>query len=248
MKQFYIPNVDITKDKSMYDFISGHATRHTQRRPRPAHNMKVYNLGLSNPAATLQYLYYTDYMDINYMIQEWERANPDYEIFVDGRSSGYIVLGFKSPTEREFFADVVECIDYNAYKALCREYATSCKDFRPLLQKITVALRKFDKFCDELTAYCEEVGAVDLTEEIVIRAVEDFEDTYANLLRLTDTSIESACYWEEGVYMVQFSAEVVEVPELLQLFKNRLPSEFVDAEIVYSDETHTKSAIKVTRK
>lgn len=248
MKQFYIPNIDITKDKSMFNFIAGHPTRHTNSRPRPAHNMKVYKLGLSNPSATLQYLYYTDYMDINYMIEEWEHANPDYEIFVDGRSGGYIVLGFKSPTEREFFTSITECRDYNDYKVYCREYATSCKDFRPLLQKITVALRKFDKLCDELTAYCEDAGAVDLVEEIVIRAVEDFEDTYANLLRLTDTSIESTYYWEDGVYMVQFSAEVVEVPELLQMFKNRLPSEFVDAEIVYSDETHTKSAIKVTMK
>lgn len=247
MKQFYIPNVDITKDKSMFNFIAGHPTRHTQSRPRPAHNMKVYKLELTNPYAALQYLYYTEYMDINYMIEEWERANPDYEIFVDGRSSGYIVLGFKSPTEREFFTSITACRDYNDYKAYCREYGTSCKDFRPLLQKITVALRRFDKLCDELTAYCEDAGAVDLTEEIVARAVEDFEDTYANLLRLADTSIESIDV-EDGDYIVQFSAEVVEVPELLQMFKNRLPADFVDAEIIYSDETHTRSAIKVTRK
>lgn len=248
MKQFYIPNVDITKDKSMYNFITGHATRRTNGRPLPAHNMKVYKLGLSNPSATLQYLYYTDYLDINYMVKEWENENPDYEIFVDGRSGGYIVLGFKSPTEREFFTSITECGDYNDYKAYCREYATSCKDFRPLLQKITVTLRKFDKLCDELTAYCEDAGAVDLVEEIVIRAVEDFEDTYANLLRLADVSIGSTHCCDNGEYMVQFSAEVVEFPELLQLFENRLPSDFVDAEIVYSDETHTRSAIKVTRR
>lgn len=248
MKQFYIPNIDITKDKSMFNFIAGHATRNTHNRPRPAHNMKVYQLGLSNPSATLQYLYYTDYMDINYMISEWEDENPDYNIFVDGRSGGYIVLEFKSPTEREFFTGITECRDYADYKAYCREYATSCKDFRPLLQKITETLRKFDKLCDRLTIYCEEVGAVDLVEEIVMRATEDFEDTYANILRLADISIEHAYNCGYGEYMVQFSADIVEVPELLQLFKSRLPVEFVDSEIVYSDETHTRSAIKVIRK
>lgn len=248
MKQFYIPNIDITKDKSMYNFIAGHATRHTYNRPRPAHNMKVYNLGLSNPSATLQYLYYTEYLDINYMIEEWENENPDYEIFVDGRSGGYIVLGFKSPTERDFFVDIVNCIDYNEYKALCREYATSCKDFRPLLQKITEALRKFDRLCDRLTIYCEEVGAIDIAEEIVMRAVEDFEDTYENILHLANVSIAHTYNCGYGEYIVQFSAEVVEVPELLELFINRFPKDFVNVEVVYSDETHTMSAIKVTRR
>lgn len=248
MKRFYIPNVDITKDKSMYNFIVGHTTRYTNNRPHPAHNMKVYNLGLSNPSATLQYLYYTEYMDIEYMIQEWERENPDYEIFADGRNSGHIVLAFKSPTEKEFFMDIVDCADYNEYKAYCREYATSCKDFRPLLQKITEALRKFDRFCDKITVYCEEVGAVDIVEEIVMRAAEDFEDAYENILRLANISIEHTYNCGDGEYIVQFSAEVTEIPELLQLFKKYLPDEFVDSQIIYSSETQSVSAIKVTRK
>lgn len=248
MKQFYIPNVDITKDKSMYNFISGHATRTTYNVPRPAHNMKVYNLGLSNPASTLQYLYYTDYLDINYMIRDWELANPDYEIFVDGRSGGYIVLGFKSPTERDFFTSITDCRDYNDYKAYCREYATSCKDFRPLLQKITNILRKFDKLCDRLTAYCEEVGAIDIAEEIVLRAVEDFEDVYENFLRLANISIEHTYNCGYGEYIIQFSAEVTEVPEILEIFISRLPKDFVDSEVIYSGETQSVSAIKVTLK
>jgi hypothetical protein len=69
-------------------------------------------------------------------------------------------------------------MDYEEYKRYCREYYGSVKSNRYDLVKYTKLVQDFDKLCDKLRDYCDELSTKKFEVEEMKKSVEDFNDRY----------------------------------------------------------------------
>ena len=93
---FYKTGVDITNDKQMFNFLKEHFVYPTlnawNRCESIANKVKIYTLALSgNCWNALDHLNSGEYDTLSFMIQDWEREHPTYEVYFNGRSGGYLL-------------------------------------------------------------------------------------------------------------------------------------------------------------
>lgn len=160
---FYKKGVDITSDKQMFDFLKNHFTYYTMnswnRLTSIANNVKIHNLGLSGDCfVALDLLENGEYDSINYMVSDWEREHPYYKVIFNGRSNGYLVLTNYDNVYSILPDEINESEDYEEYKRYCKEFYGSVKANRDGLRFYTQLVQDFDKLCDELRDYCEELS------------------------------------------------------------------------------------------
>lgn len=186
---FYKKGIDITNDKQMFNFLKNHFTYTTlgswNRLYSIANNVKLYNLALSSDWTTvLSLLEAGEYETISWMIQDWEAEHPGYEVYFNGRSSGYLVLKDKEHNGTILPYAIDEAADYEEYKRYCREYYGSVKENRDELRSLTKLIQDFDKLCDNLRDYCDELSR--LTFEVVTmnKSVDMFNEQYEDDLEL----------------------------------------------------------------
>ncbi len=180
---FYKKGIDITNDKQMFNFLKDHYTYYTMnswnRLYSIANNVKIYKLKLSGDCYNaLALLQADDYFMINMMIEDWEIEHPGYKVGFNGRSCGYLVLYCNDHNGTILPDEIDNCEDYEEYKRYCREYYGSVKSNRSDLVKYTKLVQDFDKLCDKLRDYCDELSTKKFEVEEMKKSVEDFNDRY----------------------------------------------------------------------
>lgn len=185
---FYTKGVDVTKDKSMFNFIAGHPTYYTMnswnRNRSIAHNVKLYNLNLEGDwTRALAHLESGEYDTINWMIQDWEREHPSYRVGFNGRSGGYLVL-FNKVGSHSVIPESLDYETYEDYKADMRDYYGSVRANRDELVEFVRLVQAFDRLCDEIREYVNDLSKLSYEKEEMFKIVDQFNDTYADDLEL----------------------------------------------------------------
>ena len=81
--------------------------------------------------------------------------------------------------------EIDECEDYEEYKRWCKEYCGSVKENRRDLVATVRLVQDFDKLCDELRDYVNELSTRDFVSEAFEKVVNQFnEDYYSDLVQL----------------------------------------------------------------
>lgn len=180
---FYVKGIDITNDKQMFNFLKDHYQYYTMNSwnglKSIANNVKVYNLKLSGDCYNaLTFLQDDDYLTINCMIDEWQYEHPGYVVGFNGRSGGYLVL-YNADNNRTVLPDEVDYNDdYEGYKEMCREYFGSVKAARYKLVEMVKLVQDFDRLCDQLRDYVNELSTQDFAARALERTVDLFNENY----------------------------------------------------------------------
>lgn len=182
---FYQKGIDITNDKQMFNFLKDHYQYYTMNSwnglKSIANNVKVYNLKLSgNCYNALTFLQDDDYFTVNLMIEDWEAEHRGYKVGFNGRSGGYLVL-YNDKGNGTILPDEVDYNDtYEGYKEMCREYFGSVKAARYKLVEMVKLVQDFDKLCDQLREYVNELSTQDFAARALERTVDLFNEYYSD--------------------------------------------------------------------
>jgi hypothetical protein len=180
---FYVKGIDITNDKQMFNFLKDHYQYYTMNSWNGlmsiANNVKVYKLNLSgNCYNALTFLQDDDYFVVNMMIEDWEAEHRGYKVGFNGRSGGYLVL-YNADNNRTVLPDEVDYNDtYEGYKEMCREYFGSVKAARYKLVEMVKLVQDFDRLCDQLREYVNELSTQDFAARALERTVDLFNENY----------------------------------------------------------------------
>lgn len=179
---FYIKGIDITNDKQMFEFINNHFRYYTanswNRGRSIAHNVKIYNLGLSGDHWTaLTFLQDDDYFVVNMMIEDWETEHRGYKVGFNGRSGGYLVL--YNAAGGSAIPDTLDYDNYEDYKADMRDYYGSVKANRNELRDFVKVVQDFDRLCDQIRDYVDELSNRNFMIEAMRESVERFNEQYS---------------------------------------------------------------------
>lgn len=188
---FYKKGIDITKDKEMFNFIKEHFTYYTLNSwnglTSIANKVKLYGLGLSGDwSVALNLLDGGEYETVNELIRDWEREHPSYTVSFNGRSGGYLVLGNKHNNYSVIPDSIFECEDYDEYKRYCREFYGAVKNNRDELVETVRLIQDFDRLCDSLRDFVDQLSQVNFITNAMQLSTEMFNDVYANDLEMMD--------------------------------------------------------------
>jgi hypothetical protein len=179
---FYTKGIDITNDKQMFEFINNHFRYYTanswNRGRSIAHNVKIYNLGLSGDHWTaLTFLQDDDYFVVNLMIEDWEAEHRGYKVGFNGRSGGYLVL--YNAAGGSAIPDTLDYDNYEDYKTDMRDYYGSVKANRNELRDFVKLVQDFDRLCDEIRDYVDDLSNRNFMIEAMRESVERFNEQYS---------------------------------------------------------------------
>ena len=179
---FYTKGIDITNDKQMFNFLKNHFQYYiTNGIETIANNVKIYNLKLSGDCWTaLTFLQDDDYFVVNMMIEDWEAEHPGYRVGFNGRSGGYLVLSSANNYCHSVLPDEVDdCETYEEYKSYCKEYYGSVKANHWDLVKTVKLVQDFDRLCDEIRDYVDDLSNRNFLIDAMEDSVERFNEQYA---------------------------------------------------------------------
>lgn len=179
---FYVSGIDISSDKQMFNFLKDHFQYYTMnswnRLKSIAHNVKIYNLKLSGDHWTaLTFLQDDDYFVVNMMIEDWEAEHRGYKVGFNGRSGGYLVL--YNEAGGSAIPDTLDYDTYEDYKADMRDYYGSVKANRTELRDFVKLVQDFDRLCDDIRDYVDDLSNRNFLIEAMKESVERFNEQYA---------------------------------------------------------------------
>ena len=188
---FYKSGIDITNDKQMFNFLKNHFEYPTMnswnRLYSIANDVKLYRLGLTGDWwMTLKLLENGEYENLNWIIQEWLEDHKGYEVYFNGRSGGYLILKDKDYNGHLLPEYILDNDTYEDYKEWCREYYGSVKANRDELVRYTKLVQDFDRLCDRLRDYCDEISQLKFEVVEMQKVVDQFNNYYMNDLELLD--------------------------------------------------------------
>lgn len=180
---FYKTGVDITNDKQMFNFLKNHFEYWTMnswnRLSSVANKVKLYDLDLTGDwSVALSLLEAGEYDTISMLIHDWEREHPGYEAQFNGRCGGYLVLTDKGNHRNILPDEITDCDTYEEYKEYCRDYIGTVRMNRQTLIHYTKLVQSFDRLCDELRDFCDQLSQQSFEIVEMQRAVEDFNNSY----------------------------------------------------------------------
>lgn len=186
---FYKTGVDITNDRQMFEFLKGHFEYPTMsswnRLYSIANNVKINRLGLTGDWwMALKLLENGEYDTINWMIHEWMTEHTGYEVYFNGRSGGYLILKDRDYNGHMLPESVLDSETYEDYKDWCRENYGSVKANRDELVRFTKLVQDFDRLCDQLRDFCEELSNLKYEVVEMEKTVEVFNERYEDDLEL----------------------------------------------------------------
>ena len=184
---FYRKGIDITNAKSMYNFLHGHPRYYTMGSWNGlmsiAHNVKLYNLGLDGDMWVAKAFLNSDgYGTVNDMIRDFEADHPNYRVGFNGRSGGYLVLYGKG-TNCNVLPDHITVYDYDYFKEYVKEYYGSLKNYMRTLVHYTKLVQDFDRLCDDIRDYINELSKMDFKAVKLEEIVELFNIDYGEDLK-----------------------------------------------------------------
>ena len=208
---FYQKGIDITNDKQMFSFLKNHFEYWTMnswnRLSSVANKVKLYDMDLTGDwAVALSLLESGEYDTISMMIMDWERENPGYEAQFNGRCGGYLVLTRKDCNLPVLPEDITCCDTYEEYKEYCRDYIGTVRMNRQTLVYYTKLVQSFDRLCDQLRDFCDELSKQSFEIVEMQRAVEEFNNDYSDDLEYLELQ-----------YLKCDEQGIVEVSEICQL-------------------------------
>lgn len=182
---FYQKSIDITNDKQMFNFLRNHFEYYTANSWNGlrsiANDVKLYRLNLSGSWATAYDLLAAgEYEYINDVLRIWADAHNGFEVNFNGRSGGYLVLCNNDNNRHVLPEEITNSVDYEDYKAYCRDYYGSVKANRDTLVFYTKLVQDFDKLCDELRDFCNGLSKHTFEIDAMSKAVDQFNDEYAD--------------------------------------------------------------------
>lgn len=180
---FYKIGLDISNVKEMFEFLKNHFQYHTMNSwnglKSIANNVKVYNLELDgDPYVALAALQKDDYYCVNSMIEDWEYEHPNYKVGFNGRSGGYLVLYNDKNNGNVLPTIIADAYDYEDFKQTCQEWYGGVKYFKQELKDYVELVRDFDKLCDDIRDYVNELSTIDFVKEYLEGVVEEFNESY----------------------------------------------------------------------
>lgn len=166
---FYTKGVDIHNPKSMFMFLFNHFKYYTLNSwnglKSIANKVKLYDLQLGELRSKAGELLFdeTDKSGLCTvlidMIDDWEADHPNFRVYFNGRSDGYLVLAnkdnFKSIFSEElddymFGFDGNAEMAYEEFKAFLHDYGWRVEDMYQELRSTVLIVREFDELCDEM--------------------------------------------------------------------------------------------------
>ena len=187
---FYETGIDICNNRMMYGFLNNHFMYDTMNSwnglKSIAKNVKIYNLKLEGDEwEALAALERDDYFTVNSMIEDWEYEHKGYKVGFNGRSGGYLVL-YNAGDNGNVIPDRLYGFDsYRAFKENYKYYG-SMADAKYELREYVKLVRDFDKLCDEIRDYVNELSKRDLKADYLEDTVERFNEAYYDDLQELD--------------------------------------------------------------
>lgn len=210
---FYKTGIDITNAKQMWNFLNKHYTYYTMNSwnglSSVANCVKIYKLGLTGDIwQALAFLESDEYFEVNDLIHFWECEHEGYKVYFNGRSGGYLVLCNDDNNSSVLPDWIWDYDNYDDFKEYVREQGWRVKDFLRELREYTQLVRDFDKLCDELRLYVQNLANSDFKTEKLVEIVDTFNEYYADDLCFLDFS---------DVEIVDGKADLGEVKSLTSL-------------------------------
>ena len=220
---FYKKGLDISNTKEMYEFLKGHFTYDTMNSWNSlksiANNVKIYNLGLEGDAwNALRYLEDDCYFTINSMIGDWEEDHEGYEVSFNGRSGGYLVLTSKHHNRNILPDCIVDSVDYEDFKQYCKDYWDGVKYYKQELRDYVELVRDFDKLCDELRNYVNELSLRSFTEDKVVELIDDFIWSYKDDMNYDGVEFPALLDITEDLINIKIDPEMRKFRSLMHCF------------------------------
>lgn len=229
-------NIDITNDKSMFNYIKNHYKYYTMNSwngvESIANNVKLYNLGLEGDYwNAYRFLQQEDYMTVNDMLYEFEHEHPNFTVNFNGRGGGYLVLGNKGDNRSVLPGFIEYCDTYEDYKEYCKDWYGSMKENRSELVFYTKLIRDFDRLCDDLREYVNNLSNISFENETMVLIVDMFnEEYYDDLKRLEIRPISIVNNKMDYRDLCQVGTSA-----LLEAFKKVANRYVVDGEVKYKN-------------
>lgn len=176
MNLFYKTNLVKQNAKEAWQFLKDHFTYYTLNSwnlmKSIANNVKMYNLQLDgNYWVARDLLIEDDYYVLNSMIRDWQDKHPGYVVGFNGRSGGYLVL-YNEKNYNSVLPDWVTDYDnYEDFKQYAKDYYGSLKEMLPTIIKYVDLVQDFDKLCDELRDYVNNLSLTNMED----KAIEELE-------------------------------------------------------------------------
>ncbi len=195
---FYKTGIDITNDKQMFNFLKNHFEYHVGNSYSDlsiANNVKLYNLKLSGDwNVAYELLSEGEYDTVAYIINKWTKEHSGFDVHFSGRSGGYLVL-CNSDNYYPVLPDIITyTTDYEEYKTYCRSYYGSMRAVHDDLVYYTKLVQSFDKLCDELRDFCDELSNSDLESliQLDIKYLKALHSNISNISAPNQTEREKA--------------------------------------------------------
>lgn len=206
---FYKGAIDKRNGKALWKFLKEHFTYYTLNSwnglQSIANNVKIYNLGLEGDKwLALGLLQQDEYNEFTAIVEQFEDKYPHVRVFSNGRSSGYLVLGNKDDNGNVLPDWIIDNYDYDDFKQTCKDYYGSVKEALPDLIEYVELVQDFDKLCDQLREYVNELSLTnkeELAESELEGLVEEFNDNYEqdlNNLQIEELEVNKD---EKGFYI-----------------------------------------------
>lgn len=206
---FYKGAIDKRNGKALFEFLNNHYKYYTMNSwnglESIANKVKIYELGLEGDKwLALGILQNDNYECLNNMIYDWEGEHPNYEVGFNGRSGGYLVLTNKE-NNLNILPDWIRDYDnYEDFKANVKDYYGSIKEALGDLNYYVELIQSFDKLCDEIREYVNELSLTnkdEMVKEEIKRFVENFNWQYGedlNTMNIDELKVKKD---ENGYYV-----------------------------------------------
>ena len=160
-KKYFVKTVNKNKNnnKNMYNFLKEHFTYFTLNSWNDlrsiANNVKVYNIDLDYKIIDI--LGEDEYYLVNNLIRKWENNHKGYNIGLNGRSGGYLVLYNEnnSDTVLDYYVNYSD--DYNDFKNLLKDDGYTLKDYHDTLLNQVELVQDFDLLCEDIRDLCVDL-------------------------------------------------------------------------------------------
>lgn len=228
---FYKKGIDITNAKQMFNFLRGHYMYDTMNSWNQlksiANNVKIYNLNLEGDHwNALRYLEDDEYFNVNSMIEDWEAEHPDYKVGFNGRSGGYLVLYNKSNNRNVLPDEIIDFDNYEDFKNNLKEYWGGVKYFMLDLRYYTKLVQDFDKLCDEIRNYVNELSLRSFTDDKIEVILDDFAYDYKDDLGYNGLAVPDLVDSTYTAILIKIDPEMRKWRSLMDCFFNCLRTDY----------------------
>lgn len=181
---FFGKVVNYENNEEMFNFVKKHYTylmgrSYCGENRTIANYVKLYSLKLEGDwKAAQNFLNKEEYCEIDSIIRDWKKVYPGYNVHFDGTSGGYLVLE-DACTHDTVLPDFITANNtYKEYVEYCNEYECTVEDNKKCLVELVKDIQEFDKLCDELRDYVNELSKQDFAQVECETIVEDFNSIY----------------------------------------------------------------------